>query len=333
MALGSSGTAVAVELYEPYGSPNYSWGTMPTDHNYTGQRLDSQSGLLYYGARWYDPLADQFTSADSVQGDPSGMDPYGYVGRNPETYVDPTGYMYDPEVPGGGGGGEADSGGGGVSVVSDQPINYEEDSNEVQQQENMLDGLDANPEEEVQQVEHFQQDEEKELQQEEEQRIREEDQKETQQRETQQGEQRPTENNQDQPGDDLSESGIKNTLAKNGARTVNESDLNLSYNENRVYLGHYGGNGTIINGTDVPSTMPGLRMMETLAEDYGGSVLNDLPGTMEALEPAIENSSEILFNIGRDGIIPGSLTAQEFQFVIENPALLQKAIFLFGATY
>ncbi len=91
MALGSSGTAVAVELYEPYGSPNYSWGTMPTDHNYTGQRLDSQSGLLYYGARWYDPLADQFTSADSVQGDPSGMDPYGYVGRNPETDVDPTG--------------------------------------------------------------------------------------------------------------------------------------------------------------------------------------------------------------------------------------------------
>ncbi len=48
-------------------------------------------GLLYYGARWYDPLADQFVSADSVQGDPSGMNPYGYVAGNPETFVDPTG--------------------------------------------------------------------------------------------------------------------------------------------------------------------------------------------------------------------------------------------------
>ena len=114
---------------------------------------------------------------------------------------------------------------------------------------------------------------------------------------------------------------------------VNQSDLNLSYDENCVYLGHYGGNGTIVNGTDVPSVMPGLRMMETFAEDYGGSILNDLPGTMEALEPAIEGSNEILFNIGRDGITSGSLTAQEIQFVIENQNLLQKAIFLFGATY
>jgi hypothetical protein len=128
------------------------------------------------------------------------MNPYGYVGGNPETFVDPTGHMYDPEVPGGGeGGGEAGSGGsGGGFEAPDVPyINYEEDSDQVMQQENALDGLDADPEEQMQQVERFQQDEEKELQQEEEQRIREEDQRETQQGETHQGEQRPTENNQD----------------------------------------------------------------------------------------------------------------------------------------
>src|SRR5579875_1163827 len=91
VALSSTGTVSAVELFLPYGAQGFAWGTMPTPHNYTDQLLDSQSGLLYYGARWYDPLADQFTSADSVQGDPSGMDPYGYVGGNPETFVDPTG--------------------------------------------------------------------------------------------------------------------------------------------------------------------------------------------------------------------------------------------------
>ncbi len=81
----------AVQLFLPYGASGFAWGTMPTAHNYTDQLLDSVMDLLYYGARYYDPLADQFVSADSVQGNPSGMNPYGYVGGNPETYVDPTG--------------------------------------------------------------------------------------------------------------------------------------------------------------------------------------------------------------------------------------------------
>ncbi|HEU5376785.1 MAG TPA: hypothetical protein VFV38_15220 [Ktedonobacteraceae bacterium] len=107
----------------------------------------------------------------------------------------------------------------------------------------------------------------------------------------------------------------------------------LPYNENRVYLGHYGGKGNIINGMDFPSVRPGLRMMETFAVDYGGKVLDDLPGTMEAIQPHIEAANEILFNIGRGGIEPGSLTAQEFHFVIGNVNILRKTIFLFGQTY
>jgi len=62
MAITSAGTATAVELYEPYSSMNYSWGTMPIAHNYTGQRLDSQSGLLYYSARWYDSVTGRCCS-------------------------------------------------------------------------------------------------------------------------------------------------------------------------------------------------------------------------------------------------------------------------------
>ncbi len=41
-----------------------------------------------------------FLSADSVQGNLAGMNPYGYVGGNPETYTDPSGQMYVPD-PGG----------------------------------------------------------------------------------------------------------------------------------------------------------------------------------------------------------------------------------------
>jgi RHS repeat-associated protein len=92
MAIGASGTVAAVELYEPYGQMNYSWGSMPTDKNYTGQQLDSQSGLLYYQFRWYDPLTGEFTRTDTKQDNANGMNPYAYVSDNPETKNDPTGH-------------------------------------------------------------------------------------------------------------------------------------------------------------------------------------------------------------------------------------------------
>jgi hypothetical protein len=81
---------------------------------------------------------------------------------------------------------------------------------------------------------------------------------------------------------DLSESGIKKTLSEKGANITDTTD-GLSYNDNRVHLGHYGGNGTIINGIDYPGSMPGQSLLETFTEDYGGKILTDLPGTIEAM--------------------------------------------------
>jgi len=69
----------------------YSQGTMPTTYNFTGQRLDSQTGLLYYGFRYYDPVSGRFVRADTTQTNAGGMDPYAYVGNNPEGRTDPTG--------------------------------------------------------------------------------------------------------------------------------------------------------------------------------------------------------------------------------------------------
>jgi RHS repeat-associated protein len=86
-ALASSGNVTANQLYLPYGSGRYASGSMPTSYGFTGQRSDP-SGLLYFHARYYDPTAGQFISADPVQ----GPNRYGYVGGNPETQIDPTGY-------------------------------------------------------------------------------------------------------------------------------------------------------------------------------------------------------------------------------------------------
>lgn len=62
-ALDRTGTVTASRLYGPYGTLRYSNGAFPTEYGYTGQRADAATGLDYYGARYYDPLLAQFTSA------------------------------------------------------------------------------------------------------------------------------------------------------------------------------------------------------------------------------------------------------------------------------
>jgi RHS repeat-associated protein len=89
VALSSTGTVQAAQLYSPYGAVRCSSGTMPTDYGYTGQRSDAATGLDYYGARYYDPAAAQFGSADTVA---DGLNRYGYVGGNPTTATDPSGH-------------------------------------------------------------------------------------------------------------------------------------------------------------------------------------------------------------------------------------------------
>ena len=95
---------------------------MPTAKGFTGQRADAATGLDYYGARYYDAVAGQFTSADTVA---SGRSPYAYVRGNPETLTDPTGHRLcnpnNPDQcapPGGGGSGSGSGSGNGTSGQS-----------------------------------------------------------------------------------------------------------------------------------------------------------------------------------------------------------------------
>ncbi len=93
-ALNDIGQVIALQHYSPYGTVDYSWGTMPTSYNYAGQRLDSLIGLLYDNFRYYDPLTGRFVRSDNVQDNAKGMDPYTYVGDNPETRNDPSGHCW-----------------------------------------------------------------------------------------------------------------------------------------------------------------------------------------------------------------------------------------------
>jgi RHS repeat-associated protein len=95
VSLDANGNVTASLLYAPYGSARYSSGTMPTDHGFTGQIADAMSGLAYYGARYYDPVATQFNTADTILPDDGfniwGLSRYAYVEGNPIVRSDPTG--------------------------------------------------------------------------------------------------------------------------------------------------------------------------------------------------------------------------------------------------
>jgi RHS repeat-associated protein len=108
VALNASGSATASLLYAPYGGTRYSSGTMPTDYGFTGQHADAATGLDYYNARYYDPLAGQFASADSMlpgEGyDVWGLSRYAYTEGNPVGRTDPNGHgdqysITNPEAP------------------------------------------------------------------------------------------------------------------------------------------------------------------------------------------------------------------------------------------
>jgi len=58
---------------------------------YTGKELDRSSGLMYYGARYYDAGLGQWVQADPLIQDlynPQGLNRYSYVLNNPYKYIE-----------------------------------------------------------------------------------------------------------------------------------------------------------------------------------------------------------------------------------------------------
>jgi RHS repeat-associated protein len=93
----AAGGEVGRVQYDPYGEVLTS--TLPadlTDRLFTGQRLDSSTGLYYYNARYYDPHLGRFIQPDSLVPDPlnpQAWNRFSYVYNNPVTYNDPSGHQ------------------------------------------------------------------------------------------------------------------------------------------------------------------------------------------------------------------------------------------------
>ncbi|GAA4160689.1 hypothetical protein GCM10022217_25110 [Chryseobacterium ginsenosidimutans] len=79
--------------YMPFGEPLMELSTRAYDNPYkfNGKELDSQTGLYYYGARYYDPQRSFWLSIDPLV--EITMSPYAYTWNDPVNYTDPTGMI------------------------------------------------------------------------------------------------------------------------------------------------------------------------------------------------------------------------------------------------
>ena len=81
--------------YEPYGSQDQDPDD-PASPGYTGHLEERDSGLVYAGARWYDPRIGRFMSPDPVGfsgSNPVSFNRYAYANNNPIAYTDPDGRL------------------------------------------------------------------------------------------------------------------------------------------------------------------------------------------------------------------------------------------------
>jgi RHS repeat-associated protein len=81
----------------PFGDQLYCSGSLnnPTEHHFTGKERDTESGLDYFGARYYSSNMGRFSSpddgSDQDPSDPQSWNLYGYVRNNPANKVDEDG--------------------------------------------------------------------------------------------------------------------------------------------------------------------------------------------------------------------------------------------------
>lgn len=95
----AGGSVVEQVDYLPYGDSRVEVQEVENDYLYTGQERDEETGLYYYGARYYLSDVGRFASVDPWFGDiknPQSLNKYSYVLNNPLKYTDPTGAIPDP---------------------------------------------------------------------------------------------------------------------------------------------------------------------------------------------------------------------------------------------
>ena len=87
--IDASGSLTSTLNYDSFG--NVIGGSASTRYTYTGREADSDTGLMFYRARWYDPQQGRFASMDPLGFRGGDLNLFAYVLNNPANFRDPTG--------------------------------------------------------------------------------------------------------------------------------------------------------------------------------------------------------------------------------------------------
>ena len=94
-ATDERGNVIWREEYSPYGSKILNQdASSDNTRGYTGHVHDSETGLIYMQARYYDPTIGRFMSIDPVEfksDNPLSFNRYAYANNNPYIFTDPNG--------------------------------------------------------------------------------------------------------------------------------------------------------------------------------------------------------------------------------------------------
>jgi RHS repeat-associated protein len=96
-SLTNTSAAVAASYaYDSFGSLTSSTGSLTNPLRYTGREFDSETGLYFYRARYYDPVPGRFLSEDPPGLLSGGINFYDYVENSPLGFKDPNGLQAQP---------------------------------------------------------------------------------------------------------------------------------------------------------------------------------------------------------------------------------------------
>lgn len=99
----SAGATKVSYSLDPWGHIRNQVGSSVNRQIFTGQEHDTNTGLIYFGARYYDPDTARFISQDSYLGQPGtppSLHRYLYAYGNPTVYIDLYGFVSNREIMG-----------------------------------------------------------------------------------------------------------------------------------------------------------------------------------------------------------------------------------------
>ena len=85
-----NGEVAQYAAYTPYGELFREYRNV-TPYKFNGKELDAETGLYYYGARYYNPATALWLGVDPLASKYPGVSPYVYCVSNPVKYIDPDG--------------------------------------------------------------------------------------------------------------------------------------------------------------------------------------------------------------------------------------------------